>query len=90
MHYKYFNCYLLCMSRELYGSIPDVAVPLMFTDYTTRKVLVMEWIEVFYWFLFAHQILARIVQCPYRPWINLGLINLLVFICTHFLNLVLI
>ncbi|KAF1884591.1 hypothetical protein Lal_00028472 [Lupinus albus] len=31
--------------RELYGSIPDVVVPLMYTEYTTRKVLVMEWIE---------------------------------------------
>ncbi|KAG5108757.1 hypothetical protein JHK84_045664 [Glycine max] len=32
-------------SRNLYGSIPDVVVPLMYTEYTTRKVLVMEWIE---------------------------------------------
>ncbi|KAK7277358.1 hypothetical protein RIF29_18509 [Crotalaria pallida] len=31
--------------RRLYGSIPDVVVPLMYTEYTTRKVLVMEWIE---------------------------------------------
>ncbi|CAL0333366.1 unnamed protein product [Lupinus luteus] len=31
--------------RELYGSIPDVVVPLMYKEYTTRKVLVMEWIE---------------------------------------------
>ncbi|KHN32816.1 Putative aarF domain-containing protein kinase, chloroplastic [Glycine soja] len=31
--------------RNLYGSIPDVVVPLMYTEYTTRKVLVMEWIE---------------------------------------------
>ncbi|KAG5068085.1 hypothetical protein JHK85_000462 [Glycine max] len=33
-------------SGNLYGSIPDVVVPLMYTEYTTRKVLVMEWIEV--------------------------------------------
>ncbi|CAI8593828.1 unnamed protein product [Vicia faba] len=31
--------------RNLYGSIQDVVVPLMYTEYTTRKVLVMEWIE---------------------------------------------
>ncbi|XP_027336233.1 uncharacterized aarF domain-containing protein kinase At1g71810, chloroplastic isoform X4 [Abrus precatorius] len=31
--------------RNLYGSIPDVVVPLMYMKYTTRKVLVMEWIE---------------------------------------------
>lgn len=40
--------YSLClMSRKLYGSIQDVVVPLMYMEYTTRKVLVMEWIEVF-------------------------------------------
>ncbi|QCD94428.1 hypothetical protein DEO72_LG5g2512 [Vigna unguiculata] len=31
--------------RNLYGSIEDVVVPLMYMEYTTRKVLVMEWIE---------------------------------------------
>ncbi|CAN1294073.1 Uncharacterized aarF domain-containing protein kinase At1g71810, chloroplastic [Linum perenne] len=31
--------------RELYGDIKDVIVPEMFREYTTRKVLVMEWIE---------------------------------------------
>ncbi|KAI4352797.1 hypothetical protein L6164_007016 [Bauhinia variegata] len=31
--------------RKLYGSIPDVKVPLMYKDHTTRKVLVMEWVE---------------------------------------------
>ncbi|KAK7271001.1 hypothetical protein RJT34_26571 [Clitoria ternatea] len=31
--------------RNLYGSIPDVVVPLMYLEYTTRKILVMEWIE---------------------------------------------
>ncbi|WJX71166.1 hypothetical protein P8452_55189 [Trifolium repens] len=31
--------------RNLYGSIQDVVVPLMYTEYTTRKVIVMEWIE---------------------------------------------
>ncbi|XP_028792472.1 uncharacterized aarF domain-containing protein kinase At1g71810, chloroplastic isoform X2 [Neltuma alba] len=31
--------------RELYGSIQDVVVPLMYMEYTTRKVIVMEWIE---------------------------------------------
>lgn len=42
MHY-----YLLYVGRNLYGSIQDVVVPLMYTEYTTRKVLVMEWIEVY-------------------------------------------
>ena len=57
------DCFVicLCMNRNLYGSIPDVVVPLMYTEYTTRKVLVMEWIEVFYHLLFAHHIFARIV-----------------------------
>ncbi|PKI69961.1 hypothetical protein CRG98_009836 [Punica granatum] len=31
--------------RELYGDIPDVSVPEMYVDYTTSKVLTMEWIE---------------------------------------------
>ncbi|KAK4280084.1 hypothetical protein QN277_011755 [Acacia crassicarpa] len=31
--------------RQLYGSIQDVVVPLMYMEYTTRKVIVMEWIE---------------------------------------------
>ncbi|MED6112312.1 hypothetical protein PIB30_060592 [Stylosanthes scabra] len=31
--------------RQLYGSIPDVVIPVMYKDYTTRKVLVMEWVE---------------------------------------------
>ncbi|RYQ94586.1 hypothetical protein Ahy_B08g089527 isoform E [Arachis hypogaea] len=39
------SCYLLFMSRQLCGSIPDVVIPLMYKDYTTHKVLVMEWVE---------------------------------------------
>ncbi|XP_034228590.1 uncharacterized aarF domain-containing protein kinase At1g71810, chloroplastic-like isoform X1 [Prunus dulcis] len=31
--------------RKLYGGIPDVLVPEMYLDYTTRRVLVMEWVE---------------------------------------------
>ncbi|KAG5059431.1 hypothetical protein JHK87_000460 [Glycine soja] len=43
----FWVCYRVCVfARNLYGSIPDVVVPLMYTEYTTRKVLVMEWIEV--------------------------------------------
>lgn len=61
MHY-----YLLYVGRNLYGSIQDVVVPLMYTEYTTRKVLVMEWIEVLYHLLFDHCIFARMVQCLYR------------------------
>ncbi|KAK4740897.1 hypothetical protein SAY87_024485 [Trapa incisa] len=31
--------------RKLYGSLPDVSVPDMYVDYTTSRVLTMEWIE---------------------------------------------
>ncbi|XP_048500888.1 uncharacterized aarF domain-containing protein kinase At1g71810, chloroplastic isoform X1 [Beta vulgaris subsp. vulgaris] len=31
--------------RELYGSLPDVVVPLMYIDKTTQKVLIMEWVD---------------------------------------------
>ncbi|XP_010521117.1 PREDICTED: uncharacterized aarF domain-containing protein kinase At1g71810, chloroplastic [Tarenaya hassleriana] len=31
--------------RQLYGDIKDVLVPKMYTEYTTRRVLVMEWVE---------------------------------------------
>ncbi|KAL5560070.1 hypothetical protein UlMin_036281 [Ulmus minor] len=31
--------------RQLYGSIPDVLVPQMYIDQTTRRVLIMEWVE---------------------------------------------
>eukprot|EP00898_Chlorokybus_atmophyticus_P005772 jgi/Chlat1/6196/Chrsp44S05808 len=31
--------------RELYGDLPDVFVPLMFTDYTTTRVLTMQWVD---------------------------------------------
>ncbi|XP_010428019.1 PREDICTED: uncharacterized aarF domain-containing protein kinase At1g71810, chloroplastic isoform X2 [Camelina sativa] len=31
--------------RKLYGSIKDVLVPKMYTEYSTSKVLVMEWVE---------------------------------------------
>nr|XP_023922712.1 uncharacterized aarF domain-containing protein kinase At1g71810, chloroplastic isoform X2 [Quercus suber] len=32
--------------RQLYGGLPDVLVPKMFVEHSTRKVLVMEWVEV--------------------------------------------
>lgn len=48
------------MNRKLYGGIKDVLVPKMYTEYSTSKVLVMEWVEVwsqtfaidksFFWF----------------------------------------
>ncbi|KNA23827.1 hypothetical protein SOVF_019720 [Spinacia oleracea] len=31
--------------KELYGCLPDVVVPQMYTDKTTQKVLIMEWVE---------------------------------------------
>ncbi|PRQ24524.1 putative cadmium-transporting ATPase [Rosa chinensis] len=31
--------------RQLYGGIPDVLVPKMYLEHTTRRVLVMEWVE---------------------------------------------
>lgn len=31
--------------RELYGGIEDVLVPYMYLENTTRRVLVMEWVE---------------------------------------------
>ncbi|KAM4123408.1 hypothetical protein ACB094_01G157600 [Castanea mollissima] len=31
--------------RQLYGGLPDVLVPKMFVEHSTRKVLVMEWVE---------------------------------------------
>lgn len=31
--------------RQLYGSIQDVVVPEMYMEHTTRRVLVMEWVE---------------------------------------------
>ncbi|KAL4651663.1 hypothetical protein ACB092_01G177200 [Castanea dentata] len=31
--------------RKLYGGLPDVLVPKMFVEHSTRKVLVMEWVE---------------------------------------------
>lgn len=42
------NVYIdaLIVIRQLYGGIPDVLVPEMYLDYTTRRVLVMEWVEV--------------------------------------------
>jgi len=61
MHY-----YLLSVDRNLYGSIQDVVVPLMYTEYTTRKVLVMEWIEVLYHLPFDYCIFAIMLQCPHR------------------------
>ncbi|KAM1120958.1 hypothetical protein ACFX19_002740 [Malus domestica] len=41
------NVYIdaLIVIRQLYGGIPDVLVPEMYLDYTTRRVLVMEWVE---------------------------------------------
>lgn len=40
------NYCLLVLSRQLYGRIKDVVVPEMFMNETTRKVLVMQWVEV--------------------------------------------
>lgn len=37
--------------RELYGSLPDVVVPLMYIDKTTQKVLIMEWVDVNFFLL---------------------------------------
>lgn len=31
--------------RQLYGGLPDVVVPEMYVEHTTRRVLTMEWIE---------------------------------------------
>lgn len=31
--------------RQLYGTIPDVAVPEMYLEQTTRKILTMQWLE---------------------------------------------
>ncbi|KAG2665476.1 hypothetical protein I3760_15G009700 [Carya illinoinensis] len=31
--------------RQLYGALPDVFVPKMYVEHSTRKVLVMEWVE---------------------------------------------
>ncbi|XP_050269267.1 uncharacterized aarF domain-containing protein kinase At1g71810, chloroplastic isoform X2 [Quercus robur] len=35
----------ICLNRQLYGGLPDVLVPKMFVEHSTRKVLVMEWVE---------------------------------------------
>lgn len=32
--------------RQLYGSLRDVVVPEMHMEYTTRRVLIMDWVEV--------------------------------------------
>lgn len=34
-------------ARQLYGDLQDVVVPEMYLDKTTRRVLVMDWVEVF-------------------------------------------
>lgn len=34
------------LSRELYGGLKDVLVPEMYEVETTRKVLIMQWVEV--------------------------------------------
>ena len=36
----------ICLSRHLYGGLPDVLVPKMYVEHSTRKVLVMEWVKV--------------------------------------------
>lgn len=36
----------VCLNRKLYGGIKDVLVPKMYTECSTSKVLVMEWVEV--------------------------------------------
>ena len=36
----------ICLNRKLYGAIEDVTVPNMYVENTTRRVLVMEWVEV--------------------------------------------
>lgn len=32
--------------RKLFGDLPDVVVPGMYSELTSRRVLVMEWVEV--------------------------------------------
>lgn len=39
--------FVVYLNRQLYGDIQDVLVPQMYVEQTTRKVLLMEWIEVF-------------------------------------------
>lgn len=37
----------MCLSRQLYGGLKDVMVPEMYEAQTTRRVLIMQWVEVF-------------------------------------------
>jgi aarF domain-containing kinase len=32
--------------RKMFGKLPDVFIPEMFTELTSRRVLVMQWVEV--------------------------------------------
>lgn len=36
----------LIIYRELYGGLKDVLVPEMYSDLTSQRVLMMEWVEV--------------------------------------------
>ena len=42
---RYFRAEAVNAQRfaELYSNIPDVFVPKIYTDFSTRKVLTMEW-----------------------------------------------
>lgn len=33
-------------NRKLYGELQDVCVPYMYLDKTSRRVLIMEWVQV--------------------------------------------
>lgn len=35
-----------CGFRKLFGKLPDVVIPEMYSELTSRRVLVMEWVEV--------------------------------------------
>lgn len=43
----------MALSRQLYGTIPDVMVPEMYVEHTARRVLVMQWVEVFFILYFS-------------------------------------
>ena len=35
-----------CRFRKMFGKLPDVVIPEMYSELTSRRVLVMEWVEV--------------------------------------------
>lgn len=35
-----------CGFRKMFGKLPDVVIPEMYSELTSRRVLVMEWVEV--------------------------------------------